>query len=388
LLSGERCDSGRPGGRLTGVKIGIDGRSLRAATGRRGVARYLGSLLPALAGAGPDDHYAVLVPGKPDPGLTRLVTGPNIIVRSTLVGSRTMFASAALAGRPRIDRVLGGCDVLWAPAVAPLAVSGDVPLVLTVHDLSFEHRAEDFSIYQRAWHRLARPRRLAEQATRVIAVSDAIRRQLIAEWDIAPEKVMTVPSGPGREPSGGDGHKGNGFARELTPGYVLAVGALEPRKRPDLLVEAHARARAAGLRAALVFAGEGSLRQRLAGAGATVLGYVPDEQLDALYRDALALTCVSRDEGFAFTPLEALALGTPAVVSDLPVFTETLGDGALRVPGGDADALAGALLRLERDRRLRSDLVEAGRAAAARLSWSRAGEQTREVIAEAAAAGR
>jgi glycosyltransferase involved in cell wall biosynthesis len=119
-----------------------------------------------------------------------------------------------------------------------------------------------------------------------------------------------------------------------------------------------------------------------------VLGHVPDEHLVPLYRDALALTCVSREEGFAFTPLEALALGTPAVVADLPVFGETLGAGALRVPPGDPDALAGALLRLERDRELRAELVEAGRAAAGRLSWSRAAVGTHAVLAEAADAGR
>jgi glycosyltransferase involved in cell wall biosynthesis len=268
--------------------------------------------------------------------------------------------------------------------------------VLTVHDLSFEHRAADFSTYERAWHRLARPRRLAQRAYRLIAVSEAVRRQLIEEWDVESAKVVTVASGPGRQSSVGDGRaarrdrntRSRGTAAPLGPGYVLAVGALEPRKRPDLLLEAHARARAAGLKAELVFVGDGSLRERLAGSGATVLGYVPDEQLEDLYRDALTLTCVSREEGFAFTPLEALGAGTPAVVSDLPVFAETLGEGALRVPPGDPDALAGALLRLERDERLRAQLVEAGRAAAGRLSWSRAAARTRAVLAEAAEACR
>jgi glycosyltransferase involved in cell wall biosynthesis len=376
------------------VRVGIDGRSLRASAARRGVARYLGSLLPALSVAGPNDSFTVLVPGMPDPGVARLVARPNIVMRSTLVDSRPLFATAALTRRPRVDRILGGCDVLWAPAVAPLALSADVPLVLTVHDLSFEHRARDFTRYERLWHRIARPRWLAKRATRIISVSDAVRAELIDEWGVEPHKVVTVPSGPGRELPGRDGRtaavddeRGNGAAG-LEPGYVLAVGALEPRKRPELLVEAHARARAAGLRAELVFAGDGSLRRRLAGSGVRVLGHVPDEHLVPLYRDALALTCVSREEGFAFTPLEALALGTPAVVADLPVFGETLGAGALRVPPGDPDALAGALLRLERDRQLRAELVEAGRAAAGRLSWSRAAVGTHAVLAEAADAGR
>ena len=134
-----------------------------------------------------------------------------------------------------------------------------------------------------------------------------------------------------------------------------------------------------------MFAGDGPLRGELERAGATVLGHADDALLDALYERALALACVSREEGFGFTPLEALARGTPAIVSDLPVFDETLGDGALRVPPGDPDALAAALLRLEREPELRGRLAAAGAEAVARLSWEEAARATRAALAEAAA---
>ena len=275
------------------------------------------------------------------------------------------------------------------PAVAPVAVSSQVPLVLTVHDLSFEHRPRDSTAYVRAWHRLAHPRRLARRAARLIAVSETVRREVVEEWDIEPEKVVTVPSGPGREPPEPHDHAplGPDQAVDSAEAYVLAVGALEPRKRPDLLIDAHARARRAGLRAGLVLAGGGRLRDGLNRPDVRVLGHVPDDRLDRLYRDALALVCVSREEGFAFTPLEALARGTPAVVSDLPVFAETLGEGALRIPPDDPGALARALLQIERDEKLRARLVQAGREAVSELSWARAARQTRAVLHEAARAG-
>jgi glycosyltransferase involved in cell wall biosynthesis len=166
---------------------------------------------------------------------------------------------------------------------------------------------------------------------------------------------------------------------------VLAVGALEPRKLPGVLVEAHRIARSRGLEAGLVFAGDGPLRGELGDSHATVLGHVPDPVLEALYGGALAVACVSRDEGFGFTPVEAVARGVPAVVADLPVFDETLGEGALRVPAGDPDSLAEALLRLEREPGLRERLVMAGRGAVADLSWERAAREMRSVLAEAAA---
>jgi glycosyltransferase involved in cell wall biosynthesis len=341
------------------VRVGIDGRHLRASA-RRGVSRYADLLVAELGEQFPDDEWVTVTPGR--------------------FARRPLFAAAALSGRPRLDRLAGGSDVAWVPAPAPVAVSAAVPLVLTMHDLSFEHRAEDYGRYERLWHRLARPRELARRATRVIAVSEVVRGELLEEWGLPPERVVTVHSGPGRPPAAA--------GRTRVPAgrpFFLAAGALEPRKQPLVLAEAHRLARAEGLESELVFAGEGPLAAALERAGATVVGHVSDAELDRLYGDALALACVSREEGFGLTPLEAAARGTPSVVSDLPVFAETLGSAALSVPAGDPRALADALLRLEREPELRERLAEAAARAAERLSWERAARETRAVLAAAAA---
>ena len=293
----------------------------------------------------------------------------------SVTGGRLWSAAGALLGRPRLDRAAGRCDVAWLPAPAPVAVSPSVPYVMTVHDLSFEHRRADYRAYDRLWVRIARPHRLAQRAARVIAVSEAVRREVVAEWRLDPARVVTVRSGPGR-PGGPSGALPDGLA----PGFILAVGALEPRKRPDLLAEAHALGRARGLRAELVFAGAG----KPPAAGPRYLGRVDDATLEALYASALVVACPSREEGFGFTPLEAASRGTPAVVADLPPFRETLGDAALAVPPGDPDALAEALLRIERQPGLRERLSAAARVAAGRLSWECAARETRAVLAAAA----
>ena len=382
------------------MRIGIDGRALRASTEARGVAVYLERLLRELVRQHPDDEYRVLVPGKVRRGA--LPEGVQVVHGER---GRALHAAAAVLGRPRLDRLLGGPDLVWIPAPAPVALSPDAPYVLTVHDLSFVHQPRDFSAYERAWHRLARPRRLAARARRVLTDTEAVRKQVIDEWSLPPEQVRAVRLGPGRAERKADaGDQANAGAEAAGAGAeaagagaeapgagaqdqrrdVLAVGALEPRKLPLVLARAHALARERGLAAGLVFVGGGPLRADVEASGATVLGHVPDAELDAAYRRALCLACVSREEGFGFTPLEALAAGVPPVVSDLPVFAEALGEAALVVPAGDVEALAGALLRLERDPELRARLVEAGRARLGELSWERAARETRAVFEEVA----
>jgi glycosyltransferase involved in cell wall biosynthesis len=91
-------------------------------------------------------------------------------------------------------------------------------------------------------------------------------------------------------------------------------------------------------------------------------------------------------EGFGLPPLEALAHGTPSIVSDLAVFAETLGpDGALRVPPGDADALARALMVLSRDASLRNALVEAGTRAIEPYTWKAAADGLYRALGDAIA---
>lgn len=179
---------------------------------------------------------------------------------------------------------------------------------------------------------------------------------------------------------------GPGFGLEAGR-YLLAVGAIEPRKGPLLLAAAYVRARERGLSAQLAFAGEGRLARRLSGiTGIKLLGRVSDAELDTLYRGALALVAPSLLEGYGLPLREALARGTPAVVSDLPAFGPELSPAVLRVALGDVGELSEALLAVERDRTLRARLAAAAPAAVAGLTWAEAARETRAVLAEAAAA--
>ena len=351
------------------------------------MAHYTSHLVQTLAERHPTDEWVLFVSeGVGDERTAALAGRDNVILRGHRVPSRVLFGAAALAGAPRLDRLLGGgLDVVWAPAPRPLALSRGVPLVLTVHDLSFEERPADFTAYERLWHRLARPRRLAARASRILVDASFTRDALTARWGVAPERMRVVPPGVGRPAVSPAAAAVAAMRRRrgLARPFVLAVGALEPRKDPELLVRAHARAAAEGLEADLVFAGSGRLAGRLHGPGVHVLGHVADAELDELYAEAVALVMPSRLEGFGWPPLEAIARGTPAIVTDLPVYDETLGAGALRVPAGDPAALAEALHRIARDPALRERLVTAGRAAIEPLTWEHAADGAHAALREA-----
>jgi glycosyltransferase involved in cell wall biosynthesis len=343
------------------------------------VTRYLREMVTALAREHPDDQWLLFAPGRAELGLHLTA---NVVVHRHPLPGRLLFGAAAVTGRPRLDRLIGGVagiDVIWAPTIAPLALSPGVPLVLTVQDLSFELRPRDFTAYERVWHRLARPRALARRSGAVIVLAPPTRHQLIERWGLDAARIHVVA--PGVDASG----SGDVSPPLVAGSYLLAVGALEPRKDPALLVRAFARARAEGLRATLAFAGEGRLAGEVHGDGVSLLGRVSDAELDALYRGALALVVPSWLEGYGLPLREALARGAPAVVSDLPVFGHELDAAVIRVSPGDEAGLAAALLRLEREPGLRSELAAAAASAVAGLSWSEAARRTRALLAEAAA---
>ena len=369
----------------------------RALAGARGVTRYLRELLAALARVHPDDEWHLFAPGR---GAVELELPLNVVAHRHVLPGRVLFGAAAVCGRPRLDRLLSVTpDVVWAPTIAPLALSPGVPLVLTIQDLSFELRPGDFTPYERAWHRLARPRALARRAARVIVLAAPTREQLVARWGLDAGRIEVVAPGVAvtagtpalrgaQVPPPGTATPGTPPPGTPPPGtYFLAVGALEPRKAPGLLVRAFSAARGAGLAAGLVFAGEGRLAGSLDGDGVSLLGRVSDAQLDALYRGARALVMPSLLEGYGLPVREALARGTPAVLSDLPVFGPELDAAVLRVAPGDEAALTAALLAIEREDGLRARLAAAAPGAVAGLSWDVAARRTRAVLAAAAGAG-
>ena len=237
------------------------------------------------------------------------------------------------------------------------------PAVVTVHDLSFERDPGVMSAKDRLVFRTVVPR-AARAAARVLTVSQRTRRDLVELYGIPEERIVVTPNGvdPAFRPDGAGG------------GYLLFVGAVQQRKNP---LAALAAAEEAGL--PLVVVGptrDEALATELARRGASLRGWVPKEDLAALYRGAAALVLPSRYEGFGLPVLEAMASGTPVVATPDQALREVAGDAAVFA---EADELGQAVARALADR---ERLVAAGIERAQAFTWEETARRTAEVYRE------
>lgn len=363
----------------SGARIGIDARL--AAYRGGGIPEHVRRLIRGLAQLAPVEEIVILEHrrgGIPACGfrVRRLFTPPH---------HRMEGMSLPLELAPvRLD-LFHATDM-----VLPARWRGRA--VVTIHDLAF---ARDPGLLTGA--SLAYYRRLFDGVVRarlIITVSEHTARELIAHTGADPARVRVVhngilpefgPTDPGTDQAalarlGLDGHP-----------YFLFVGTIEPRKNLVTLLDAYDRL-ATAERPALVLAGaDGWLSEPVyrrageLGDSVRFLGYVPEADLPALYRGALALTHPASDEGFGMTVAEAMAAGTPVVASDAGSLPEIAAGAALLVSPSDPAAWAAALGEVAAARALREQMIEKGLARASHFSLEAMARRTLDVYREALA---
>lgn len=180
----------------------------------------------------------------------------------------------------------------------------------------------------------------------------------------------------------------------VEPPYVLYVGSEQPRKNLGRLVAAVQRVRRVLPNLSLVKVGghqtptgRAALDEALDREGmrdaAAVLEGVPDRDLLQLYRGAAVTALVSFREGFGYPPLEAMASGCPAIVSDRDSLPEVVGDAGLIADPLDIRSIAAAIERVTADESFRTQRVTAGLARAAGFTWHRTVNRYRSLYEEA-----
>ncbi len=312
-----------------------------------------------------------------------------------------------------IQALRNGYDLLHVTYSAPPLCP--CPTVVTIHDISFEHYPQFFSPRDRLILKTLVPLS-ARRARRIITVSEHAKREIMACYNIAADKIGVTYEAAGEQ-----------YRPIIDPvalqavrtkygipngPFILALGNLQPRKNIRRLVEAFARVvnseqttvkngqsfqnadhcSLPTVHCSLVIAGKAQWREseifqavRNRGLEDAVIlpGYVDDADLPALYSAATVFVYPSLYEGFGLPPLEAMACGTPVISSNAASLPEVVSDAALTIDPTDIDALAQALVEVLSSPERQEDLRQRGLRRVAQFSWDRCATETLSVYREA-----
>jgi glycosyltransferase involved in cell wall biosynthesis len=372
------------------LHIVIDARRI----GDFGIGTYIRSLIQALGETDRENHYTLVSsPG----GLKEIAGLPENF--HTAMYARSDQSTLDHIAFPIFLRGLSP-DLVHIPLNrVPLLMIR--PYVVTIHDMAnllFEEES-----HVRMNLRRYRFRRGLERAARVIAVSDATRRDVENLMGIPSSRIRRVYNAPDpgffSRASRGEGNEQERILERYQINYpfLLYAGAIRRHKNIPRLIEAFAvvRDQLAGhalykdLRLVII----GDTISRYPGVRQAViksrveqavrfLGFVPFDTLRCFYESAAAFVFPSRYEGFGLPPLEAMACGAPVVTSNISSLPEVVGDAAVLVNPERVFDIARGIRDVLLDEELRARLIRRGREQAARFSWSYTARQVLEIYRE------
>jgi glycosyltransferase involved in cell wall biosynthesis len=270
-------------------------------------------------------------------------------------------------------------------SLAPLRAP--CPLVITLHDMSLFVHARLHPLKSQLFVRPIIPV-VARRAAAIITVSQHAKREIVAGLQIPPEKVHVIYEAAAPQYHVLTDSAGLADVRQrynLRKPFVLYVGTIEPRKNLTRLVLAFAQAQRQQPDLELILVGQlgwkyASLLKAIEdlqlGSAVRRLGYVPDEDLPALYNLARVLAFPSLYEGFGLPVVEAMACGTPVLTSNGSSLAEIAVGASYLIDPLEVADIAQGLMCLTTDDGLHARLRAAGLARSAQFSWQQAAAET------------
>jgi glycosyltransferase involved in cell wall biosynthesis len=358
---------------------------------KAGIGRYAGSLARALVALEPGRFALFYNRGtgtKPPRGLE------GVPARTVRAGYKPWRMAVWLGQLAQLSyrRLVPNAELFHATEhlLPPL---GGLPTVLTVHDMIFKLFPQHQKLLNYRYLNATMPM-YCRRADAIITVSEASKRDITTLYGIEAERITVIyeAAGPEFRPAP---------ARVLDevrdryglPGrYAVHVGTIEPRKNLTRLVEALFELRTAGLNIPLVVVGSrgwlyDSFFRRLEELSMqeAVLfpGYVPLDDLPAVYGAATLAVMPSIYEGFGLPVLEAMACGTPVLASSSSSLPEIGGGAARYFDPLDVGQIAAAIRDVWVDANLRAEMSHDGLKQAAQFSWEKAARETMAVYERA-----
>ncbi|HEY4715606.1 MAG TPA: glycosyltransferase family 1 protein [bacterium] len=380
------------------MRIAIDARFASGKTA--GVGRYTLNLISSLIRGLDKDELFIFCNETPNESAGDRINYLMTSITPEMHPAGELWQNIVLPLRLKKNHM----DIFHSPAFfLPIFTPGSKKIV-TIHDLAVFKFPQafpcNFAKYLQFMVRLS-----TRVADRIIADSITVKNDLVDLLKIKKEKISVIHAGidnvfakqninPPRPPlSRGGKERISNFKenRNLTKGFILYAGTIEPRKNLINLIRAFSIFKERGSKQKLVIAGkkgwlyEKSIEEAKNSRFADDIiftEYIPDEELRLYYSACDVFVYPSIYEGFGLPPLEAMACGAPAVVSDIPVFREVLGEAAVFVDTGNPENIAEGIHKVLDGIKLRETIIAKGRERVKSYSWKKAAEETLKLYEE------
>ena len=356
------------------MRIGVDVRCF--AQGKNtGVEEYAKGALLAIFEADSDNEYILFFnawQGKKI-DFSWATKYQNVTLKKFSIPNKLLNLSIWLLQYPKLDKLCGGVDIFFMPNNNFCALSQNTKLLLTIHDLSFEHYKNSFSWKRRLWHFFVNPRLLAKRAEHIFVVSDATKVDVCETYHILENCITTVRNGV--TAIGGVYNRNSMELITLKEKYdlpykfILYFGTIEPRKNIISVIKAFDgfRQRNKNLDYHLVIAGARGWKgeeiyKAVSEAQYTksikIIADVPEDEKEIFYTLASVFVYPSFFEGFGFPPLEALTCGVPVIASNTTSLPEVVGKNAIMINPTRPDEIAEALTVITTNKRVQKILMK------------------------------
>ena len=368
---------GNEGDMLGRVKIGIDAAPLGSPSG--GIKRYTEELIRGLPRLESQHQYVLY--RTPKNSRSRMRTSRNQLDPMGFPAKRFLDSIHLLGARDTID--------LYHGTNYSIPFFSQIPTVVTVHDLTVQLVPESHPLRRRIRHRLLPA--ICHRATRIIADSRQTREDLVRLFALDEGKIDVIHLGVGQDFGPIADSTDLSVVRtryRLPPQFILYLGALEPRKNVESLIDACVVLKGRESGETLVIAGSGSesyetkLRTHALEAGLTLdrdihfLGHVEDCDLRNLYCASKLFVFPSRYEGFGLPPLEAMACGVPVVMPRNSSLAEVYDGVCAMAESADPVTLANAIRATLDDPSRREELSRRGLEFARSRRWDKVCAET------------
>lgn len=374
------------------MRLGIDARCLQDAV-LTGVGEYTWQVLQGMARASHGPEIACWVSGTESTNNEFNQAGWQAF-RSRMPNKIRNLEQFLRISRP-LDEVVAGVagkiDALWLPNPSFAHLGGRVPTVLTVHDLSFVHYPEFFSLRGRLWYFPAVKAVLQKLPNNsvVVAVSKHTADEVALLFPNLAGRIKIISPAVGYEYSEYPSNEMVADVRaqlNLPENYILSLGTIEPRKNYQLILRTYEELikRNPNYPYDLVVAGVwgwrvSSVRKLLNSmkcrSRVHMLGYVPKEAKPALYRGARIFLYPSFFEGYGMPALEAMSMGTPVLASSASSLPEVVGNAGLLLDPWQPDAWLHAIESVSADDAWLAEMGALGRKRAGTRTWDNTAQE-------------